>query len=434
MGIISAMYAGVTGVKSFSTAIQVIGSNLANSNTVGYKAVRVQFSDLLSQNLAGSLMGGQVGRGVTVAGTSRDYSQGTFSSTSVNTDVAIQGAGWFKMTDGGQDYYTRDGAFQVDKDGYLVGSTGYKALGFQYDIVGNPTTQTGAINLSNLVNKPNATTKVTVGANLDAGATTPATAWDAQNPATTSNFSTSIRVYDSLGKDHEISVFFRKTGANTWNWYGLAATSDVDPSAAGYNAANAWYQAANGSLSFTNAGALDTETTAANAFNFAGGASLNQQMAFDFGTSITTDGGKGLDGTTQFASPSVVSFQNQDGYAAGNLVSVAISADGVIQGAFSNGRMRNVARIGLACFTAEQGLRSMGSGLFQETPQSGQPTFLTPGAGPAGTLTANALEQSNVDIANEFVQMIQNQRAYQANTRTITVSDQLLSDTVNLIR
>jgi len=413
MSLISAMYSGVTGIKAFSTAIQVIGNNLANLNTVGFKAARCEFGDLLSQGLTGA--GGQLGRGTKVMDISKILGQGTLSTTDVATDMAIEGNGWFDLTDGVQNYYSRDGQFRMNDQGFLVNSTGLSVVGFQYDATGNPTTSTGPINLSNLITKPNPTTKVTVGANLNAESDVLAAPFDINNPVNTTNFSTSIRVYDSLGQDHEVTIFFRKTADLNWEWRALVPMSEVDPASAGYDATKTWSQGADGNLGFTATGALDVEgpgpTPTDPGFDFKGGATAAQAVSFDFGDSITTDSGTGLSGTTQFAAQNVVSFQTQDGYSAGNLVSVAIDKEGIITG-----------------------LASIGNNLFQETASSGQPTLLAPGQGAAGTIASSALEQSNADVANEFVQMIQNQRAYQANTKIVTVADQLLNETVNLIR
>ena len=428
MGIISAMYAGVSGIKSFSTAIQVIGNNLANINTVGFKASRTEFGDLLSQGLTGIVSSSQLGRGTRVLGITRLISQGSFTTTDVNTDVAIGGNGWFQLTDGARNYYTRDGQFRVDQNGYLVNGSGYRVIGYQYTPTGEATTSTGQISLSNLITNPNKTSEVVLSANLDANSAVPTAPWDAQNPTDTSNFSTSIRVYDSLGASHEVAIFFRKTSDLHWDWHALVDSSEIN------GGVNTWTECSHGSLVFNATGALDQEATTTNDFDFVGGATQSQQIAFDFGDSITTDSGTGLTGITQFAAQSVVGFQTQDGYAAGKLMSVAIDPSGVISGLFSNGRTRDVAQLCIASFVNDTGLETVGNNIFVETPLSGQPTVLQPGTGAAGSVTANALELANVDMANEFVNMIQNQRAYQANTRIVTVGDQLLSETVNLVR
>lgn len=440
MSIISAMYAGVSGIKSFSTAIQVISNNLANMNTIGYKANRTEFGDMLSRDLMGTTgVGGQLGRGVLVQDISRIHTQGTFNSTNVTTDVAIDGNGWYRVEDveNAQSYFTRDGQFRIDEDGYLVNSRGYHVTGFQYDQLGQPLNTQGALNLTNLITQPHMTGDggsggdgVYIAANVDSEVAVPP-AWDLTDPANTSNFSTAIRVYDSLGNDHEVTVYFRKQADHTWEWHAVCDSDEIDPGSA---AAGDWTECANGELTFTNTGALDTETTNVSDFDFLGAPVQNQNIAFNFGDSITTDGGTGLEGTTQFAAPSVVNFQSQDGYSSGSLVSVGIDEEGVITGLFSNGRTRAVGQIGVAVFPNDHGLTAVGNNLMIQTPSSGQPTLLAPGDGAAGYIVPNALELSNVDMASEFVQMIQTQRAYQANTRTVSVGDQLLNETVNLVR
>lgn len=432
MSLISAMYSGVSGIKAFTTAIQVTGNNLSNLNTVGFKSNRAQFGDLLSQNLTGASVTSQLGRGTRLLSIGKIMTQGTLTTTDVNTDVAVEGNGWFRLQDNeGRTFYSRNGQFRINDQGVLVNDSGLTVIGYPATAAGEITQTTGALNLFNVVGRPNPTGEVSLSANLSAegGLNPGGVAFDSTDPINTSNFSTSIRVYDSLGADHELTVFFRRTSNTTWEWHALAPGSDID------GAATDWVEGAAGELTFTTEGALDTETVTSNpGFSFVNGAAAGQTIDFDFGDSITTDGGAGLDGTTQFAGESVVNYQSQDGFAKGTLVSIAIDSDGVIAGLFDNGQTRNVGQLGLASFASDTGLESVGSNLYRETSYSGQASFLRPGQGVAGTITSNALEQSNVDIANEFVQMIQNQRAYQANTKIVTVSDQLLNETVNLIR
>ena len=435
MGIVSALYTGVSGMKAFGTAMQVIGHNLANTNTTGFKASRTQFADMLYQQVGGAR--NQVGLGTKVQSVSRVFSQGAFANTEVNTDLAIEGRGFFQVQNGDMNYYTRDGQFRVDNDGFVVNSMGYRLMGFQFDQDGALTPATGPINLANQAAAPRATTRADLSVNLNAESLVP-TPFDPQNPIDTSNYSTSMRIYDTLGAAHESTVFFSKTDDQNWSWNAMVPMSQINPASPRYDAASQWYRGASGTLEFNESGALVNETqqpAATLAFDFAGGPAQGQFVRFDFGDSINPpDNGTGLEGSTQFATPNTIASQVQDGFAAGNLVSIGISDDGVVSGLFSNGRTRPIARVALAQFTDELGLKAIGNNMFGETIASGQPTLLAPGEGAAGTVTSNALELSNVDIANEFVQMIQNQRAFQANSRTISVSDQLLQEAVNLIR
>jgi flagellar hook protein FlgE len=233
-------------------------------------------------------------------------------------------------------------------------------------------------------------------------------------------------VYDSLGAAHRVDLYFRNTAPGAWDWYAMVDGAEVGGPAGPT-------QIANGSLGFTTAGALDTEATAASSVSFTG-ATPNQAISFDFGDSLTTDGGTGLSGTTGFSGPSEVIAVNQDGYAAGTLQDVSIAEDGTITGLFDNGQSRAVARVALANFQSEAGLRRAGAQLFEETAASGQPALGAAATGGTGHIAGNALEGSNVDLGQELVTLIAYQRAFQANARTVSTADEMLSEIANLKR
>ena len=434
MAILTSLFSGVSGLNAFGTALSVVGNNVANMNTVGFKDSSVTFADVVSQSLGGASSGSQVGRGVQVNNIRTQFTQGSFESTENGLDMAIEGDGFFILEDSaGTQFYTRAGVFSPNASGLVENPDGLLLQGFQADSTGSLTAAVGSIDLSSTTSPPVATTTVNFVANVDSRATIPS-AFSVTNPSGTSNFSSSITVFDSLGNGHLIPVYFRKSiessSGNTWQWFAVVGGSD------NANSSNAEIQA-NGTLTFQTDGALDTEsaiTYPTGGFDFSGGATQNQTIAFDFGTSVTTDSGTGLDGVTQFGSTSAVLNQLQNGFAAGSLQSVSINQDGVVSGLFTNGTTRTVAQLALARFNAPGGLIGAGSNLYTASQDSGQPIVGVGNSSGMGSIFANSLELSNVDLAAQFVKMIEFQRGFQANSRIITVTDEMLTELVNLKR
>lgn len=415
----ASLYAAISGLSSFTRAMTVIGNNISNVNTVGFKASRISFGELLNQNFAGVVGRYQIGRGVRVSTVQRIFDQGSFMSTNSVTDLAIDGNGFFVVSDGISNYYTRAGQFVLSKEGKLMNNLGYVVQGYELnaeeDIIQNILTD---IDLSNVITDPKATSEVEVFVNLNSEEEAVAAPFDPDDPSTF-HFTTTATVYDSQGNEHYITFFFTKVGDNTWDW-----NTTVDGSYAPTNP--------NGTLTFTTEGRLDTETPATFTLNFGGGVGA-QDITFDFGDSITTDGGDGT-GTTQFAGLSETDDVNQDGYAAGKLMNIQISPDGKIRGLFTNGQYKNLYQIALARFRSPWGLLSIGGNLFEESEQSGEPLIGVSGTSGLGRVFSNSLEFSNVDLAREFVEMIRTQQAFQANSRVITTTDQLLQEVINLKR
>ncbi|MDP2690302.1 MAG: flagellar hook-basal body complex protein, partial [Deltaproteobacteria bacterium] len=248
----------------------------------------------------------------------------------------------------------------------------------------------------------------------------------------TSNFSTPISVYDSLGNGHLVTLYFRKDSlgaiGNSWDWYAVVNGTDTTSGSTEVQA--------QGTVTFDTAGALYQEspvTYPAAGFNFSGGAAQGQAISFDFGTSIA-QAGTGTDGTTQYGTPSSVSTLSQDGYSSGSLQRIGIDQAGMINGVFSNGQTLTLGQVLLADFASEAGLSSVGNNLYQETFESGQPLIGAPGVSGTGLIHSSTLELSNVDLAQEFVNMIVAQRGFQASSKSITTTDQVLAELVNLIR
>jgi flagellar hook protein FlgE len=251
--------------------------------------------------------------------------------------------------------------------------------------------------------------------------------WDPADPAGTSNFSTSATVYDSLGGAHRVDVYFVNDGAGAWQWHAMVDGGEVG------GTPGTPQEIASGNLTFNTDGALDTEVTGSSSADFTG-ATPGQVINFDFGDAITTDGGTGLAGSTQYAAPSNVLRVDQDGYAEGTLSDLSIAEDGTITGVFSNGESRAIARVALAEFASEAGLKRSGNQLFTETTASGEPLVAAAAEGGRGGISSGMLEGSNVDLGGELVTMIAYQRAFQANARTVTTADEMLAEVANLKR
>ena len=305
---ISSLYTGITGLIGYSQAMSVIGNNIANVNTVGFKGSRTDFSDILSHSVGGVSGQFQVGRGVRISAVERQFSQSAFESTNSGTDLAINGEGFFvvKGSDG-VNYYTRAGQFHMDEQGKLVNDKGYILQGYLLDSDGNVINNvTQDIDLSTISSEPKASTSVELNLNLDSEAVgKDPTLFDANDPSTY-NYSTTLNVYDSLGNSHALSVYLIKdnTATNTWTWTTGLTDTAANP--------------IQGTLSFTTSGLLDTESAGAFTINFDPPNVADQTITFDFGDSITTDGGAGT-GTTQYSGASTTLFLAQDGYPAGGL-------------------------------------------------------------------------------------------------------------------
>lgn len=425
MSIASSLYSGISGLSSNANAMTVIGNNIANSNTNGFKSGRVDFADVISQSIASSSPSSQVGRGTQVANVTTYFGQGSLASTENVTDMAIEGDGFFVVNDGTSNFYTRDGAFDFDRNEDMVNAAGLVVQGWFSDTNGNATGALTDMNFSGISSTPSASSTTTINANFGAGdAIVPA--FDVLTPDTTSNFATGITLYDSLGSSHTATVYFSKTAANAWAWNAVVPAADHTT---GTNTITA-----TGALTFLANGSLDLESQTVNDFDFAGSPTQNQSIIFDFGDSITTDGGTGLAGSTQFGSTSAVSVLNQNGFGAGDLQSIAVDSGGLVTGFFTNGNTQPIALIALADFTNRGGLSKVGNNLYGETFNSGQPVIVQAGTSGLGKIQSNSVEQSNVDLAQEFVRMITTQRGFQANSRTISVTDEMMAEVINIKR
>ncbi|BAL23631.1 flagellar hook protein FlgE [Azoarcus sp. KH32C] len=413
---------GLSGLNTASKALDVISNNVANSNTIGFKAGRAEFQDVFAAALNGAASGVQVGIGSAIGAVTQSFSQGNITTTNNPLDVAINGNGFFRMAaPDGTVAYTRNGQFDVNKDGFIVNSQGFELTGFSAVngvILAGATPKAIQLDFSDVQPSPSAT--MTLAMNLDSRDPV-SPSFDPTNPTPLDrtnvtaggyNFSTSATAYDTLGNAHTLSFFFQKTGAGTWNGY-----YQVD------GTGNATAIPSPGSpLVFDNAGAI----TSGGQFNitfpeFAGtGASATQSIAFDLADS------------TQFGSQFGVNTLRQDGFASGRLTGITIGNDGVILGRYSNGQSRDLGQVTLANFQSPNGLLSLGGNLWAESPDSGQPIIGAPGSANLGLLNAGSLEEANVDLTAQLVQLIVQQRAYQANAQSVRAQDQILQTIVNL--
>jgi flagellar hook protein FlgE len=432
MSIIKTMYTGVSGINAEGEALGVVGDNIANSNTVGFKGQRAIFADMLGHSITAGTPSALPGSGVMLSQIEQMFTQGSLSNTGVSTDMALSGDGFFVVqgtVDGvGGQFFSRAGQMRIDKDGQLVNPDGMVLQGYKALTGGTFSASVSGLSVPTSALPPQATTKMAITANIDANAAVPSAPFDPTNPSATSNFSTSMQVYDSLGNAHSVDVYFAKTGANSWDYHAMVDGGQLQGGTPGTPT-----EIGSGSLGFTSAGALNTVTTNTAISASFTGANTNQAISLNFGTPIS-GGGTGLDGTTQFASPSSVSSQSQDGYASGDLAGVSVDGNGIVRGVYSNGQKLPVGQLAIAKFRSNEGLGRAGHNLWIATRESGDAALGVASSGGRGAVNAGALEQSNVDLATQFVDLIAHQRAFSANSKTITTADEMLQEVVNLKR
>jgi flagellar hook protein FlgE len=424
MSISNSLYIGVSGLEAHGDAISVVGDNIANASTIGYKSQRATFSDMLGSQLGSQRMGG----GVRLAESQTMWNQGTITQTGNPLDLAINGGGLFmvKGSFGGQagQYYTRDGQFHMDDTGYVTNKDGLRLQGFAISGTGVQALSASDLKLGGSQSPPVASTKSNMTLNLSADSTV-GPAWDPASPNTTSNYATSETVYDSLGSAHHVDVYFRSQGNGAWEYHAMVDGGDLSGGNAGTPT-----EISSGTLQFNTDGSLQAQTQNAAPVNFAK-AAAGQNVAFNFGDDIAS-GGTGFAGTTQYSGSSTVNGLDVNGHAAGKLTDLSIADDGTITGKFDNGDKIALAKVAIASFTNEDGLTRVGSGLVEQSPTSGSPLIDTAGTGARGSVQSGALEQSNVDLGNELVTLIAYQRAYQANAKTVTTADEMLQTVDNL--
>lgn len=428
MALLSSLYTGVSGLSAQGEALGVISDNIANANTTGFKASRAEFQDIVSKSLKGILGGNQIGRGVKIGAVNPILVQGNVDATEKTTDLAISGDGYFTLRGSDGESYTRDGSFKFDKEGYLVTNDYQRVQGFSTDEAGKIINKVGDIKFPRALVPAKATSKVRMDVNLDSRLNV-GKAFDIKHPYETSQYSTGIETFDSQGNKHLVNMFFVKTADRTWEYHGLVDGKEVQGGTEGQMS-----KVVGGKVTFTVDGKLDTEEQNMTAFNFKGGALQDQKIAIDFGDSVTTDKGAGLDGSKQYGKESDLITWGQDGSAAGTINNLSFNDEGVLTALYSNGETKDLAQISLSKFENPEAMFKVGNNRFKEARDSGAPAVGAPGRAGRGKIFAKSLERSTVDLAMEFVNLIQNQRGFQANAKTITTTDELLGEVINLKR
>jgi len=414
---------GLSGLNATSKNLEVIGNNVANANTYGAKVSRAEFSDVYANALNGA-GGSAIGIGTTLAAVSQQFTQGNVSSTGNPMDLAINGAGFFQVTDGRNPaMYSRNGQFKVDREGYIVNNDAMRLMGYPADGAGvlQPGNAT-ALRLPTAGINPQATNRIDLEMNLDsrAAVTAPTSgpAIDFADP-TTYNNATSLTVYDDKGQDVALTYYFQKAGTDTWNVFVTANGTPLAGTAAAPLATTQIQFPANGSAPTAPLGAISIDVPATT--NAVGA----QTLAI---TGVQLD----MSGATQYGAGFGVTSLSQNGYAPGQITSITVENNGVIMARYSNGQNKPAGQIELATFRNPQGLQPMGGNAWSRTFASGDPIVGVAGDGNLGVLQSGALEESNVDLTAELVNMMTAQRIYQANAQTIRTQDQVLQTLVQL--
>lgn len=425
---------GLSGLNTSSKALDVTSNNIANASTVGFKSASTHFADVYAASLAG---GGasQVGIGTSASAIAQQFTQGNITTTSNSLDVAINGNGFFRMTQDGAVRYTRNGQFHLDSSGYIVNDNKENLTGYAADAQGKIVASTpSSIKVDTSPIAPQATGATSDGVkfslNLDSTDDVPGTAFPTLTgtnvpDTSTYNYSNAVTVYDSLGNAHTMTMYFVKQSTPTGTWkvhYQVDGTSEANVTGSPLT------------LTFDSNGKYQAPTTPATLGINLTGVATDLSTA----TSVVTNSAAPLSfamnfaGSTQYGSDFAIASKTQDGYASGQLSSLTIGDDGVIQGVYSNGQTRNMAQIVLANFKNPNGLMSIGNNDYIETANSGQPMVGAPDTGTFGVLQSGAVEDSNVDLTAELVNMIVQQRNYQANAQSIKTQDQIMQTLVNI--
>lgn len=439
MPISQSLYTGITGLSVNSDGMSVVANNIANANSKGFKKDRAEFEDLLSVDLSTGSGSAQIGRGSRLKDVRVLHGQGSLAVTDNLTDLAVQGVGFFVVSnqktetlESAGKFYTRSGAFVFDKDGYLSDGSGGRVQGYLADTQGQLSTRLSDMRVETNTIPPSKTTEVKFDLNLDSRSPVMAEAFDIKNAEKTSNFNNTITVFDSQGTSHQMTVFFNRledAEGISWKWHATVDGAEVTD-ADGMK----MKEIGSGTVRFNSEGNLLEEVYDEFEANFIDGAAPGQKIKIDFGKNIKTEDGTGMGGSKSIASKSVTNMHNQNGYEAGNIKSLRIDLDGSLVGVFTNGIAKPLGAVALATFENQDGLMKAGHNHFYATNDSGMAKIGMPQTGSRGSVYASSLEESNVDIAQEFVNMIMAQRGFQANSRSITTTDSMYEEVINLKR
>ncbi|WP_321796693.1 flagellar hook protein FlgE [Caballeronia sp. J97] len=409
----------LSGLGAASSDLDVIGNNIANANTVGFKQGAAQFADMYANSMA-TAVSNQIGIGTQLAEVQQQFSQGTITTTNQALDVAINGNGFYQLSNNGSTVYSRNGVFHLDNQGRIVNSAGLQLMGYAANangVVNSASTVPLTVPTSNVA--PTATKNITAAFNLNSQDTAPTGTFDPTD-STTFNHSTSVDVYDSLGGTQKVSVYFAKSAtANTWQAYATYGDPAGSPISLG-------------TMTFNSSGTLTSTTDSSGAATAASG-------KFTFSIPNGADGGAtqqaltiDLNGTTQYGAKDGVTNIVQDGNSTGELTGFTVGSDGTLTGNYSNGETKALGQIAIANFNNQNGLQDLGGNVYAQTAASGAPQVGVPGSTNHGTLQGGAVENSNVDLTSELVNLITAQRNYQANAQTIKTQQTVDQTLINL--
>lgn len=428
--IINGLFAGRAGISTHGTAIAVVGDNISNASTIGYKTSRAEFEDFIA---GGQAAGKVIGSGSNLAAVTTVFTQGTLEFTGRNLDLAIDGNGFFVVSDGGQRFYTRAGNFKLDSAGFLIDPNGFRVLGF-------PTGGSGALEELNFATASQgnvSTTEVSIAGNLDASEEIiDLSAFDTANPVSAAGtatstttyatladaaaYSTVVDVFDSLGAKHTVTAFFFHSDDGEYTVRTYVNSEDVDPTG---TATGIPRQIGSFTMEFGQDGIRTTP---------AGDPDFTATVPWNNGSSPTGDIAFNFSPFTQYSASSTIQSINQNGQGIGAVTSINVEQDGRIFALLDNGQRAEIGTVGMVNFSSPEGLTRVGKNLLQQSSASGEPIIGTPAAGTFGAVKAGSLELSTVDIAAEFVKLITLQRGFQANSRIITTINQLLSEIIQL--
>ncbi len=454
-GLLGSMFTGNTGLQAASKGVAVVGDNIANVNTTGFKSSRVHFQEMLQEYIIGANGTNQIGRGVTMQRIEKLFTQGALQFTGVPTDLAVDGEGFFvvKGSEGGlsQNFYTRAGQFRFDKDGYLVNPNEQRVQGYSVDN-GKLSGLQGDLQVSNSNLAPKATAEVSLNINLNPqapvvnnfAADLAAAADKSAYLEANNSFRTTVVMYDSLGNAHSVEVFGTRTQAldpaslapgaipqlDQWTFTAKVDSSEVAPGSE--NLVDL------GQLTFNDDGSLQLADIAP--ASFAWKEAPSSSVSFNFGDATGTDAlnptGTGRKGTTLWGEvkDSSLNAITQDGYGTGILQSVTVDGNGFITGAYTNGQSQILGQVAIARFNDPTGLLSTGANNFVETNDSGPPAIGAARTGSRGGIVSGSLEASNVELSEEFIDLIAYQRAFQASSKTIQTADGLMQEVIQILR
>ncbi|MEF8711249.1 MAG: flagellar hook protein FlgE [Candidatus Accumulibacter propinquus] len=389
---------GLSGLDASSAALDVIGNNVANASTVGFKSGSAHFADLYAASL-GIVGASQVGIGVDVAAIQQQFTQGNVTTTNNPLDLAINGGGFFRMSNAGDITYTRNGQFHLDKEGYVINDQNLRLTG-NTATNGVISSNLGELQLSTSQIAPVATSTIDGNLNLDA------------RLAVGESYSTALPVFDSLGESHILTTSYVRQTLSPSTWLVSATLDNATPSGS---------RSYTSTLTFDSSGQLDPLETTLSGLSWTptnGAAPLAPSINFE--------------GTTQYGSESAVNSLKQDGYTTGSLVGIGVGSDGKLSGRYSNGQTQELGQVVLATFANPNGLLNLGNNQWSLSSVSGPELLAAPGTGGRGVIQSSAVEDSNVDLTNELVDMITAQRNYQANAQTIKTQDAIMQTLLNL--